>query len=118
MSPKIILLLFITQLSFAQELQDDFEGTGNINTWYGDNCGLAVNFSNSFPSGVNLSSQVLRYHDTGGQYANVGFNIPEKLKLYQSQTFSFKIYVPSSGLTGNQNNQVSLKLQNNTLAEP
>ena len=118
MSPKIILLLFITQLSFAQELQDNFEGTGNINTWYGDNCGLTVNFSNPFPSGINTSSQVLRYHDTGGQYANVGFNMPEKLKLYQSQTFSFKIYVSSSGLTGNQNNQVSLKLQNNTLAEP
>lgn len=60
----------------------------------------------------------MRYHDTGGQYANVRFTFPYGFDIHLSQIFSFKIYVTSDGLTGNQNNQVSLKLQNAVLNEP
>jgi len=60
----------------------------------------------------------LRYHDIGGQYANVRFDMNEKLDLSVNQTFSIKIYIPSSGLTGSQTNQVSLKLQNGALTTP
>ena len=38
--------------------------------------------------------------------------------LSETNTFRFKIYVPSSGLTGSQENKVSFKLQNNTLGSP
>ena len=117
--PKI-LLFCLTTLGFtqlhAQLLTDDNE-TVFLN-WQADACGLDVGFQNPFMNGGNPSQGVVRYHDTGGQYANIRFDAPENLKLYQSAYFSFKIYIPSAGLTGNQVNQVSLKLQNNLLNEP
>ena len=38
--------------------------------------------------------------------------------LISNNVFSLKIYVPSSGITGAQTNQISLKLQNNLLSQP
>lgn len=102
----------------AQLIWDDFEGNGTIHSWAGDDCGLDVNSANPFPGSDNPSATVLRYHDLGGTYANVRFDVPNALDLSTQGSFSLAIYVPSSGLTGNQNNQISLKLQNNTLAEP
>jgi beta-glucanase (GH16 family) len=60
----------------------------------------------------------LRYSDTGGLYANVRFQTETNFNLTSNTVFKFKIYVPSNGITGNQANQVSLKLQNGNLAEP
>lgn len=117
--PKI-LLFCLTTFGFAQlhaQLLTDDNETLFLN-WQADACGLDVGFQNPFMNGGNPSQGVLRYHDTGGQYANIRFDAPENLKLYQSANFSFKIYIPSAGLTGNQVNQVSLKLQNNLLNEP
>ena len=110
-------MFFIFQLS-AQNLNDDFEGNGNIASWYGDSCGLNINFLNPYQTGINTSPKVLRYADNGGQYANVGFNNSSNFVLSNNTKFTLKIYVPSSGITGNQPNQISLKLQNNTLAQP
>ena len=76
------------------------------------------NFTNPYQSGINTSATVLEYHDTGGQYANIRFDVSPNFDLKIKNSFSFKLYVPSSGITGNQTNQVSLKLQNNTLGEP
>ncbi|MEM1408300.1 MAG: family 16 glycosylhydrolase [Bacteroidota bacterium] len=101
-----------------QTVQDDFEGGGTINTWFGDDCGLNVNFGNPFKQGINTSATVLEYHDTGGQYANVRFDVASNYDLSANYTFSLKIYVPSSGLTGDQTNQLSLKLQDKRLAQP
>jgi len=111
----VALLPFSLQ---AQLLTDDFEGNGNITTWFGDDCGLNTSFANPQAVGINTSATVLRYHDQGGQYANVRFDAPGNIDLSTQQTFSFKIYVPSSGLTGNAPNQVSLKLQNGGSASP
>ncbi|MEM6361364.1 MAG: family 16 glycosylhydrolase [Bacteroidota bacterium] len=105
-------------LAIAQTVQDDFEGGGTITTWFGDNCGLNVNLDNPFSQGINTSATVLEYHDTGGQYANVRFDVASNYDLSANYTFSLKIYVPSDGLTGNQTNQISLKLQDKRLAEP
>ena len=73
--PKNIALIFFFTLtissSFAQTLQDNFEGTGNVNTWFGDNCTINTTFTNPYPSGINTSSTVLKYDDQGGLYANV-----------------------------------------------
>ncbi len=105
---------------FAQTpiLQDDFEGSGGLDSWYGDDCNINTNFSNPFPTGINSSSKVLKYTDYGGVYANLGLNAGFSFNLLTSSEFSLKIYVPSSGITGSENNQVSLKLQNGLMPQP
>ena len=102
----------------AQPLYDDFEGNGNIFTWQGDFCALDENKANPFQQGINLSDTVLEYHDQGGQFANIRFDAGQYLDMANSHVFELKIYVPSSGITGNQPNQISLKLQNNNLGSP
>jgi len=114
----LLFLLLVPAINFAQILQDDFEGNGNIPAWVGDNCGVNPNFDNPFMQSINSSATVLRYQDTGGQYANLRFQRTGKFDLTYSSVFTLKIYIPSNGLTGDQPNQVSLKLQNGTLAEP
>lgn len=113
-----ILCLTLALGAQAQLLSDDFEGNGNISTWYGDDCTGDTTFANPHPQGLNTSATVLRYHDLGGQYANVRFDIPGNFDLTTQQVFSLKIYLPSSGLTGTTPNQISLKLQNGVLGSP
>lgn len=113
----VIGLLYFS-LASAQDIQDDFEGSGTISSWFGDNCNINTSFANPFVSGDNTSATVLRYHDIGGTYANVRFDVAPNFDLTTKNAFSLQIYVPSSGITGAQPNQVSLKLQNGTLAEP
>ena len=112
------LLFLLPAIVGAQVIQDDFEGNGNITAWVGDNCGANPNFSNPFQQTINTSNTVLRYQDTGGQFANIRFQRNEKFDLTYSSVFTLKVYVPSNGLTGNQPNQVSIKLQNGLLNEP
>ena len=113
----ILCCLIITGLS-AQVVEDNFEGGSNITSWFGDACGMDNNFANPFQQGINTSNTVLEYNDTGGLFANVRFDVGSSLDLTTKNSFSVKVYVPSSGLTGNQNNQVSLKLQDGFLNEP
>lgn len=110
--------LFLNLTVQAQTVQDDFEGSGTITNWLGDDCQINTNFSNPYQEGINTSATVLEYHDVGGQYANVRFQIATTFDLVAKNIFSLKIYVPSSGITGSQPNQVSLKLQNGNLGEP
>lgn len=100
------------------QISDDFDANRNIGTWYGDACGMNDAFSNPFKTGINTSNTVLEYNDDGGQYANVGFDVDPNFDLTVDNTFSLKIYVPSSGITGNQSNQISLKLQDGSAGEP
>jgi hypothetical protein len=115
----IIILAFalLTQAQ-TQTVEDDFEGNGTITTWYGDDCNIDTGFPNPYPEGINTSATVMQYHDVGGLYANVRFDVPNNFDLSSDYIFSLKIYVPTSGLTGNQPNQVSLKLQDGTLGAP
>jgi beta-glucanase (GH16 family) len=112
------LLACLPGLAQAQTVADDFEGNGTITTWFGDDCGLNISRANPHMLGINTSATVLEYHDQGGQYANVRFDVPTNFDLSAQHTFSIKIYVPTSGLTGNAPNQVSLKLQDGTLGSP
>ena len=114
----ITIFSLLSIICNAQTVHDDFEGSGTITTWFGDACGMNNNFSNPFQQGVNTSATVLEYNDTGGQYANVRFDIPGNFDFSTKNTFALKVYVPSSGLTGSQTNQMSLKLQDGNLAEP
>ena len=114
------VIFILPLLSFAQPItvQDNFEGNGTITTWFGDDCGMNTSFLNPYQQGINTSATVLEYSDNGGQYANVRFDVSSNFNLSAYYTFSLKIYVPSSGLTGSQTNQVSLKLQDGTLGAP
>ncbi|MEO1514085.1 MAG: family 16 glycosylhydrolase [Bacteroidota bacterium] len=116
----LFFVLVCPLLGFSQvnEAYDDFEGNSNISTWVGDDCGANPGAANPYMQGDNTSARVLEYHDTGGQYANVRFEMSNNFDLSKNQTFSLQIYVPSNGISGNQNNQVSLKLQNGGLPEP
>ncbi len=105
-------------LCAQMDVRDDFEGNGTITTWFGDDCAIDINFTNPFQEDINTSSTVLRYEDTGGQFANVRFDVPSNFDMASQQVFSIKIYVPSSGISGAQPNQVSLKLQDGNLAQP
>jgi hypothetical protein len=69
---QLFLLLFFS--GFAQLLQDDFEGNSTINTWYADDCLMYISYANPFTDSFNSSSTVLKYEDTGGLYANIGFD--------------------------------------------
>jgi len=115
----ILGFLFFSINIFAQQnIQDDFEGNGTITNWSGDDCNINTNYSNPFKTGINTSDKVLQYNDTGGSYANIRFDTSSNLDLSVKNTFSIKIYVSASDVTGSQENKVSLKLQNNKLAEP
>jgi hypothetical protein len=92
-------------------VNDDFEGSGTITTWAGDACGMDNAFVNPFKDALNRSDTVLEYNDTGGQYANIRFDITPNYDLNAKSKFSLKIYVPSSSVSGSLNNQISLKLQ-------
>ena len=114
----ILYLFFILNITQAQTISDNFQGTGTITSWVGDDCGMDSNFNNPFQLGINTSTKVLKYTDTGSQYANVRFDTASNFNLTSNSTFSLKIYVPSSGITGNQTNRISLKLQNGLLPQP
>lgn len=112
----LILLLNVCSLS-AQKVSDDFEGNGNIQTWFGDDCNFTLNFNNPFSNGLNTSNKVLKYSDIGGQYANVRFDVTQSFDLAQYPIYRLKIFIPSNGQSGAQTQQVSLKLQNGSLAQ-
>ena len=119
---ELILMIIISFSShiFAQNqtAEDDFEGNGTITNWFGDNCNIDTNQTNLYTDSSNNSATVLKYNDVGYTYSNVRFEINNTFNLSSDYVFTLKIYVPSSGLTGNQTNQVSLKLQDGSLNEP
>lgn len=112
-----LLCISFTYTAQSQVFQDDFEGSGSITNWFGDDCGMNTNLANPFAQGDNTSATVLEYNDAGGQYANVRFQQATNFDLTTNNTFSLKLYVPSSGITGGQDNKISLKLQNGDLDE-
>jgi beta-glucanase (GH16 family) len=115
------ILFLIPYFYSAQTVEDNFEGNGTI-SWQLDPTQIImidVNFSNPFQNGINNSSTVLKYDDDGSApYANIRFNTPANFDLSAHNTFSLKIYIPSNGISGNQTNQISLKLQDGSLGEP
>ena len=120
MKYRLLTILILNSLfSIGQQtIEDDFEGNGTITSWFGDQCGIDVAFANPFIEGINTSETVLKYTDTNGQYANIRFDTEEYIDLSAKNSFTLKVYVPSSGVTGSQTNQVSLKLQDGTLSSP
>ena len=98
---------------------DDFEGCDGITSWFGDNVTIDKAFANPLSGGINTSAYVFKYVDSGtGDYANVRFDVTPNFELSKNATFKIKVYVESSSITGTQNNQISLKLQDGTAGEP
>ena len=54
-----VLVIVSSALGIAQDVQDDFEGNGNITTWFGDNCAINTNLNNPHQNGINVSNKVL-----------------------------------------------------------
>ncbi len=118
-SKSILITLFIllTFVSSAQTIQDDFEGNGNIANWTATDLVINTNRSNPFPEGINTSNTVMEYFDYGGSWGNAFFEVNNNFHIEAHPEFSFKIYVPSSSITGDQPNQVTLKLQNSRVID-
>lgn len=112
------ILWALPSLLLAQTVFDDFEGNGNINSWFGDDCVIETQLANPVAQGLNTSATVLHYQDQSGTWANVRFDVSDNFLFTQGHTFSVDVYVPSTGLTGNQPNQISMKLQDATQGQP
>lgn len=119
MRTLFFFIFFVTyHVCNAQDYYDDFEGNTNISSWNEDNCELVAGYTNPYKSGINTSNKVLKYDDQGGQYANIFFNANSNLNLANYYHFKLKIYISSNGISGNQPNQISLKLQDGSLSQP
>lgn len=102
----------------SQNIQDDFEGNGTIAQWSALDCIIDPNFSNPEAQGINTSATVLRYNDFGGTWSQVRFETDHPLNIAAHPTFQFKVFIPSSSLSGNQINEVTLRLQNSNTLDP
>ena len=111
-------ILFNISFAEAQVINDDFEGNGTISNWTGDDCNLTQPSVNPFKQGTNQSSNVLKYEDTGGDYANIRFETLQNISFSSKTAFTLQVYVPSNSIGGNQPNQISLKLQDGKIAQP
>ncbi|MEM9050419.1 MAG: family 16 glycosylhydrolase [Bacteroidota bacterium] len=113
------LLFLVTIFATAQviEISFDFEDSSEL-SWEGDNTNVNSSFPNPFQEGPNTSATVMRYEDWGADFANARLSVPLNFDLTENQTFSMMIYVPSENVTGDQPNQVSLKLQNGNNNQP
>jgi hypothetical protein len=100
---------------------DDFEGNGNI-TWFGDSCGADIAFANPDKSGANTSDTVLEYSDTGGDYANIRFDLNEaltdKFDLSTKNIFKVMVYVPTPTVAVTAPKQLELKIQDGSNGQP
>ena len=62
----VFFFSFIYGPIFSQQvIEDDFEGSGTITQWVGDDCDIDSSFANPYAQGINTSSRVLKYSDVG-----------------------------------------------------
>ncbi|HKK38661.1 MAG TPA: glycoside hydrolase family 16 protein, partial [Cryomorphaceae bacterium] len=117
----LIALFSATSLiSTGQEiiLEDDFESSDSNLNWQAFDVNAVFGVSNPYSTEQNTSEGVMSYSDFGALYGNVSFDTSVNFDLTDNSTFSLKIYIPSDELTGDQENQISLKLQNANLDQP
>ncbi len=114
----VVGLILNINLLAQTSLSEDFEDPTTDLSWFSDDCFMDTHFNNPNQNSDNPSGHVMRYEDIGGTFANVGFNFPETFNLSGTHEFSVWVYIDSSSLTGSAPNQISLKLQNGSLAAP
>ncbi|MGB6037473.1 MAG: family 16 glycosylhydrolase [Cryomorphaceae bacterium] len=115
---SILILLYSSAIAQTIELSDDFESSSEGLEWFGGIAEVNQDVTNPFPSGINTSSGVLEYIDYGQDYSYFRVDAPLNFDLTENSTFTLKLYVPSSSITGEQPNQIAFKLQNANLAQP
>ena len=99
-------------------MQDDFEGNSTI-SWNAEDVIMTLDVDNPLPSSQNTSDAALKYVDDGsGLYANIYFDTSRPIILEEDTPFELMIYIPGSNITGNQPNQISLKLLNRNKGGP
>lgn len=113
-----ISLLPLSSFAQPQTVEDDFEGNGTIENWFGAGALIDTEYENPHQEGSNTSATVMQYRDLGNTNARAGFELDANFDLSVNHTFSLSIYVPASSVTGSQPNQISLKLQNGNLSSP
>ncbi|NBC56962.1 MAG: family 16 glycosylhydrolase [Bacteroidetes bacterium] len=119
---KIVLLAFSLAsymlINAQTDISEDFESPTPNLAWFADDSFIDTHQANPLQNSNNNSNFVLIYQDIGGLFANIGFDYSPTFDLSGTHEFSLLIYVPSSSITGNSPNQISLKLQNGNLAAP
>lgn len=115
-----ISLMLVAIIASGQSItvEDDFEGNGTVDSWFSIDCNLDTSHENPWQEGINPSPTVLEYQDLGGLNAQIGFDVPVNFDLTENQIFTLKVYMPSSSITGNQVNRVSLILQDGNSPDP
>ena len=94
----------------APAIADDFDGNSvDIDEYYGDN---GVTYEIVDGAAFGATSNVLRYVDNGGTYANVQLKTCNKFDMSATSVFTMDVYIDGSSLSGTQPNQVAFKLQN------
>jgi beta-glucanase (GH16 family) len=118
---KVLMLIsffILGEVCAQRSFSENFESETANFIWRAQDIQLETHFVNPFKNQNNNSDFVLQYQDTGGAYANIGFDYDQNFDLSGNHQFSLKIYVPSALVTGNSPNQISLKLQNGNLGSP
>ena len=92
------IALFSVLNAHYSAVHDDFDGSGTISSWFGDDCQMNPNVSNPYSNSDNASATVLRYEDYGGPYGNIRFTNDVNYNMSTGTTFSMKVYVPSDGI--------------------
>ena len=76
--------------------------------------------ANPSATGINTSANSIKYTDTGGQYANIQFELADgaTFDLSTKNEFKVKVYVPTPAVAHTQSKTLWLKLQDGTSGEP
>jgi hypothetical protein len=91
-------------------------GIGQAGVWFKED-GVDMQRKTS-PTGSGTDT-ALRYIDDGtGQYANMQIRFNGKIDMTAMNTFTMDVYIDGESLTGSQPNQLELKLQDATEAQP
>lgn len=114
----VLSIVFNLEIIAQTDILESFEASTPNLSWFADDCFMDTHQANPLQNSDNSSDYVLVYQDNGGTFANIGFDYSPIFDLSGTHEFSLLIYVPSSNITGNSPNQISLKLQNSNLAAP
>ncbi len=91
-------------------------GIGQAGVWFKED-GVAMRRRTSATG--SGSDTALEYFDDGtGQYANMQIRFNGKIDMTVMNTYTMDVYIDAASLTGSQANQLELKLQDATEAQP
>jgi hypothetical protein len=94
----------------------DMSGIGQAGVWFND---AEVDMQRKTQATGSGSDTALRYIDDGSQfYSNLQIQFNSKIDMTAMNTYTMDVYIDGASLTGTQNNQLALKLQDASEAQP